>query len=306
MSSLAQVGNPLPDILQHSTLPSFTATSNQFHARSQSLSSANFTFVTSEGDRVSLSSASEVNTSFGTYTFQGLSNDRSVSVQGQHVSTSSQKHFNLLVEGDLNEQEHADIQAFLQSAHTILQALQHDNTEEATHAVASLAKLETLSHAALFVRQSTTASLATQSTRVAIPGKIGSHEHEGVREQANLQRINSLEHIVGRLQKVRENVQISPEQLRNQFPTIVTTLLTSLADNPEPTNSPPTLVEQLQKQFLESLLEAVEHDVLSQTPSPLTEQSNVKNQGPLFNGETTPHTASPHPERPRTPLSLSA
>ncbi|WP_447969046.1 hypothetical protein [Nitrospira sp. M1] len=302
MSSLAQVGSSFPNIQQNSTPPSFTATSNQLHARSRSLNTTNFTFVTAEGDRVSLSSASEVNTSFGTYTFQGLSNDQKVSIQGQQFSTSIQQHFNLLVEGDLNEQEQADIQAFLTSAQNILQELEQGRTEKATNAAVSLAKLETLSHAALFVRQSTSVSLATQSTRVAIPGGAGLHERARAGDQANLEEINALEYILGKLQKAQELFQLDPEQLGNRFPTFVTTLLKSLENDSDPTDSPPTLLEQFQKKILEALLEPPEHlKDQTQTIEPPTDQSNLINPTSLLNNEAIPNTTSPKQQSTHTP-----
>ncbi|GJL64747.1 MAG: hypothetical protein NPIRA04_34010 [Nitrospirales bacterium] len=287
MPSVSQVGaHLLPDIQQHSLNPSFTTTSKQFHARSESLQTTNFSFVTSEGDRVSLSSASEVNTSFGTYTFQGLANNQTVSVQAQQFNISTQKSFHLLVEGELNEQEQADIQEFLKSANNILQELTHGNTEEAANVAASLEKLDTLSQAALFFRQSTSVSLATQSTSIARQDGTRSNEHSLTQTQSNTEHASPLELILGKLREAQEHSQLDPEQLGNQFPTLVTSLIQSLKNNHENTHSAPSMLEQIQEKFLKSLLEftgnfnnpSLADETSTDQPGPLTPAPPLNNE----------------------------
>ncbi|WP_454063279.1 hypothetical protein [Candidatus Nitrospira salsa] len=279
MSSVSQVGSHfLPAIQPNSLNSSFTSTSKQFHARSQSLNTANFTFVTSEGDRVSLSSASKVNTSLGTYSFQGLANDQVLNVQAQQFSSSTQKSFHLLVEGELNEQEQADIREFLKSANNILHELSHGNTEEATNVAASLEKLDTLSQAALFFRQTTSVSLTSQSTNIARQDGTRSNEYSRTKTQASSEHASPLERIIGKLREAQEHAQVDPEQLGNRLPTLVTTLIQSLKYDPdENIDTAPSMLEQIQKKFLESLLEFTENrnepfpadETLTDQPAPL-------------------------------------
>ncbi|GJL51815.1 MAG: hypothetical protein NPIRA01_30420 [Nitrospirales bacterium] len=299
MSSVSQMGNYFPpDIQPNPFIPSFTTTSNQFHVRSQSQHSANFTFVTSEGDRVSLSSATAINTSLETYSFQGLTNEQAVSVQTQKFSTSIQKSFHLLVEGELNEQEHADIQEFLKSANNLLQELNHGNTEEAANVAASLEKLDTLSHAALFFRQSTSVFLAAQSTSTALQEGTRSNEHSRTQNHASREQTSPLELILGRLREAQEHAQIDPEQLGNRLPTLVTTLIQSLKNDPENTDSAPSILEQIKKTFLESLLEFTENfndrypanETLTDQSSPLPPASPLNHEethGPSLVQETS-------------------
>jgi len=216
--------------------------------------------MTSEGDRVSLSSSSEVNTSFSGYTFQGFTKEQGIHYQHQQFSTSTQKNVNLLVDGDLNEQELADIHEFLQSAKNILQELGQGHTEEAAHAAVSLENLESLSQAALFIRQATSVSLSTQSTRVALQEGTGFNEYSRKRAQVNPpEQENPLEYILNKLRETQERIQLDPEQLATRLPTLVTTLIKSLENHPDSTDSPPTILEQIRKTFVESLLKSTKN-----------------------------------------------
>ena len=234
--------------------PTFSAKTNHTQARSQSLSQTNFTFVTSEGDRVSLSSRSEVNTSLDVYSFQGLKAGQSVNFQGQQFSSSIQKNFQLLVEGDLNEQEQADIQEFLQTAGTLLQDLLQGNTVEASQAADSLTELDTLALASLFVRQSTSVNVASQSSNANIGDQA--RPFTGLTESlANPKRGTTLEQVLERLRETREKLQLDPERLLHRLPILATTLIESLRKNTESSDlEPPTsLLEQIRKEFSDSL-----------------------------------------------------
>ena len=164
---------------------------------------------TSEGDRVSLSSTSEVNTSLDVYSFRGVKAGQAINIQGQQFSSSIQKNFQLLVEGDLNEQEQADIQEFLQSAKNILQELVGGNTEEASNAAAAFANLDTLSQASLFIRQSTTVSVASQSVSKGIGDQSRLVNGLG-KISSNPERVTTLEEVLERLRRDSRKSPIKP------------------------------------------------------------------------------------------------
>ncbi len=278
MPSISQAVSHLPELQHLFQRPSFTANTNQFQARSQTLTNTNLSVVTAEGDRVSLSAGSEVKTSIGTYTFQGFVDGQAASLQTQQFSTSTQKNFHLLVEGDLNEQEQADIQEFLQSAQKILQELTTGNIQDATTTVASLGKLDTLSQAALFVRQSTSVSVATQSTRLAVQEDPGRTESSKGRSSFKSEPTSSLEQILQKLREAQEQSQLDPETLVSRLPKLATTLLQSLKDESDSTDSSPSILKQIQKVFLDSLLESTDNFQVEQDiDSPLTNQANSTN-----------------------------
>ena len=121
MSSISNLPSQFPDFQQLSSNTPFAVKTQQFQAQAQTSTTSNFSILTAEGDRVSLSAGSEIKAFLGTYTFQGLAEGQAVNFRSQELSTSVRSDFNLLIEGNLNEQEQADIQAFLQSAKSLLQ-----------------------------------------------------------------------------------------------------------------------------------------------------------------------------------------
>ena len=283
MSSISQAVNHFPNFQQLSQPSPFTTSTNQLQFRSQSQTSTSFSFVTAEGDRVSLSSGSKENTSLDTYTFQGFADGRAASFQSQQLSTSLEKNFNLLIEGDLNEQEQADIQEFLNSAKTILQELGEGNTEAATQAAVSLGNLESLSQAALFVRQSTSVSVTSQTTRVAVQEDPESHEVPRERSNSGPGRAGTLDRLLEKIRNAQEKFQLDPEKLLERLPKLAARLVDSLNRGSEFQDSGPSIFLQIQKEFLESILQSNKDlKALQDSKNPLANDT----QHPFLNGPT--------------------
>ncbi|MGB0910663.1 MAG: hypothetical protein ACPGYT_09890 [Nitrospirales bacterium] len=299
MSSISQAVSHIPIFQPISQSPTFTSSTDHLQARSQTLTNTSFSVVTAEGDRVSLSSGSAVNTSLDTYTFQGFSEGHALSFREKEFSTSIQQNFNLFVEGDLNEQEQADIQDFLKSANSIFQDLAAGNTKGATQTAASLGNLGTLSQAALFVRQSTTVSIATQSTRVVGQERTELNE-ASKREQSEPKPVDTLEQILEKIRDTQEQFKINPEKLVNRLPTLATTLMSSLEDDDESTDSAPSIFKQIQQEFLESLLQSTQTIQPSQDSNETpTDSTNTAERVPPINPEKQPNASSPQVEAPQ-------
>ncbi len=297
MSSISQIVSHLPSFQPLSQSPSFTANTNQIQARFQTLTNTSFSFVTAEGDRVSLSSGSQVNTSLDTYTFQGLTEGQTTGVQSQKFSTSIQQNFQLLIEGDLNEQEQADIQEFLKSAKSIFQDLALGNTEEATNTAVSLGNLESLAQASLFVRQATSVSIATQSSRIAFQEGKGLNEASRGNAQSEPGRLSTIEQILEKIRDAQDNFQIDPEKLVNRLPTLATTVLQSIEDNtPETTDSRPSILKQIQNAFFESILESTKNTPPQQDAEETVADRISAVSSPPLNIEERPNGTSPELE----------
>ena len=100
MSAISNAVSHFPDFQNLFKVPtSFTTQTNQLQARTHTSTSTNFNLVTAEGDRISLSTGTQVNTSFQSYTAQGLLEGQAVNFQSQQFSSSIQSDFQLLVEG---------------------------------------------------------------------------------------------------------------------------------------------------------------------------------------------------------------
>ena len=259
MSSISNILSQFPDFPQLSSNTPFAIKTQQFQGQAKTSTSTNLNFVTAEGDRVSLSTGSEINASFGTYTFQGFADGEAVNLRSQELSTSVRSDFNLLIEGNLNEQEQADIQAFLQSAKSFLQEITAGNVENAAEAALSLGDLDSLSSAALFFRKETTVSLEARSTQLAVQGNETANESRRRGLNASPGEGHTIENIFDKIRKAQEKFQIEPETLAKRLPTLLTKLFETLGKPFSKDEFPQSLFEQIRKELFPSLLQATQN-----------------------------------------------
>ncbi len=254
MSSISNILNQFPDFHPLSSNTPVGFKSQQFQARAETSTSSQLSFLTTEGDRVSISAGSESRFSFDSYTAQGFSEGQAVDIRNQQSSSSLRSDFSLLVEGDLNEQELADIEAFVQTAENLFNNLRSGNVDEAAETALSLSNLETLSTAALFYRQETTVSVATRSTSLAAQGNEASQPSQGRGFAAG--QNSSIENFLERIRKAQEQFQIDPEILATRVPTLLSALVDSLSGSDSEEDAPQSLLDQIREEFLKSLLQA--------------------------------------------------
>jgi hypothetical protein len=288
MTSISNILSQFPDFPQLSSNTSFAAKTQQFQAQAKTSTSTNLNFVTAEGDRVSLSTGSENNASFGTYTFQGLAEGQTVNFRSQELSTSVRSDFGLLIEGDLNEQEQADIQAFLQSAKSILQEIAEGNVENAAEAALSLGDLDSLSSASLFFQKTTAVSLEFSSTQLAVQGDAHSNDSRRRGFDAGPGQDHKIDHIFDKIRKAQEKFQIDPEKLSKRLPTLLTKLVETLGKPFSKEESPQSLLEQIRKELFPSLLQATQN---LPTEPETTEEVAEEASNPEADNLTPPPTA---------------
>ncbi len=278
MSSISNILNQFPDFQQLSSHTPFALKTQQFQAHAQTSTTSNFSFTTSEGDRVSLSSGSESQFSFESYNFQGLVDGQTVDFRSQQLSTSTRSDFSLFIEGDLNEQELSDIQAFIQSSQNLLQDIATGNMENAKETGLSLGELDSLSSAALFYRQETTVSLAVRSTLLASQVKEASHEPG--RKGFNDGQSHKIENLFDKIRKAQEQFQIEPDKLAKRLPKLLTKLIETLESLSPKEDSPQSLFDQVRKELFPSLLQATQNLTTDEkTPEEVTKETNNQEGG---------------------------
>jgi len=275
MSSILNIFSQFPDFQQVSSTTPFAVRTQQFQAQAQTSTTSNFSFTTAEGDRVSLSTGSESQFSFDSYNFLGLAKGQAVEVRHQELSTSVQSDFSLLIEGDLNEQELADIQAFVQSTKGLLQGIGSEKIENGTEAALSLNELDSLSSASLFFQQTTAVSLAFSSTEFSTQGDTqpndsrqrGPHEGRG--------HGHTIEHLFEKIQKSQDKFQIDPDKLVKQLPRLLTKLVETLGKPVFNEESPESLFEKIRIELFPSLLQATQNlTTEEETPEELTKEAH--------------------------------
>jgi hypothetical protein len=267
MSSISNILNQFPDFQHLSSNTPFAVRTQQFQAQAQTSTTTNFSFTTAEGDHVSLSSGSESQFSFESYNFQGLAEGQAVDFRSQQLSTSTRSDFSLLIEGDLNEQELADIQAFIQSSKSILQDIVTGNVENATETGLSLSELDSLSSASLFFERTTAVSLAFRSTELAVQEDAQGNASRRREPNEGRGRGHHLEDFLDKVHKAQEQFQIKPEKLAQRLPGFLTKLVETLEKPFSKEDSPDSIFEKIRKEFFSSLLEAT-HNLKTDEETP--------------------------------------
>ncbi len=254
MSSISNILSQLPNFQQISSNSHNVLKTQQFQARAETSTTSELSFLTAEGDRVSISIGSESRFSFDSYNAQGLTEEQAVNIRNQQSNTSLQSDFSLLVEGDLNEQELADIQAFIQTAQDLFNDLSTGNGGETA---LSLGDLDTLSTAALFFRQETRVSVAARSTVLTAQGNEAS---QPFRERGiTTGQASTIENFLERIRKTQEQLQINPDTLAKRLPTLLSTLVDSLDKPNSQEETPQSLLDQIRDEFLKSLLQTTQN-----------------------------------------------
>ena len=258
MSSISNILSQFPDFQHVSSNTPFAVRTQQFQAQAHTSTTSNFSFTTAEGDRVSLSTGSESQFSFESYNFLGLAEGQAVDVRSQQLSTSAQSHFNLLIEGDLNEQELADIQAFLHSSKSLLQELAAGNDEHAAETALSLSELDSLSSASLFFQQTTSVSLAFRSTQLVGQGDAQANDSQRRGPQDERGPGLTIGHFLDKIRKAQDQFHIDPEKLGKRIPRLLSKLIETLENPVSEKDSPQSLFEQIRQELLPSLLQSLQ------------------------------------------------
>ena len=267
--------NQFPNFHNLSSATPFAVKTQQVQAESRTSTALNLSFLTAEGDRVSLSTRSETNASFSTYNVQGLAEGQAVDFRSQEVSRSIRSDFSLLVEGDLNEEELADIASFLQTAQNLLQELGSGNIDQAADTALSLGDLDSLSSAALFFRQETTVSVETRLTPFASQGSAPSNESGRAGVTAETGQARLLDKLFTQIRQAQETFQLDPDALSKRLPTFLTKLIDTLGKPFSRENTALSLFEEIRKEFLQSLLHTANNlRTEEEAPGELAEEAN--------------------------------
>ena len=292
MSSISNSLSQFPDFHNLSSNTSnapLAVKTQQLQAQAQTSTNTSLNFVTAEGDRVSLSTGSAITASLGTYTFQGLAEGQAVTLQSQQFNTSARSDFNLVIEGDLNEQEREDIKAFIKTAQDLLQELKTGDVEDVAEASLSLGELDSLASASLFFQQDTAVSLEARSTQLAIQGESPSQNARERGINSGPGNRQTIEKLFDKIQKAQEQFQIDPEHLSKRIPKILNKLVNTLEKPLSQGKSPRTFFDHIQKELLKSLLQPRKdrttepertEELIEKARNPtLDDPSTVKNSG---------------------------
>ncbi len=249
-----------------SSLPNFQRFENQFAPRlfssshssqrvtkieAGSLTSADFTIVTAEADKVTLSANSAQGVLFQHYTAQGRTAGLPIQVHAEEFSAFSTSEFQISVEGALSEQEAADIERFLVATKNSVSSLLRGEIDEAVAQTAGLGTLDTLTSAELEVVHISSLLVEQQTVQegsLDLPEKFPDPTNSQVGQSHSV--VNRT--IEAMLQAVRD-LQIDSAKLGKRLPHLLTKLFQPFIEDPKINQPQRSLLRQVEHQFLERL-----------------------------------------------------
>ena len=255
MNIIPQTSIRFAELPHLSEQPSFTTGSHRI--QTQTHTHANFSVITAEGDRVSLSTNSASQTNVGTYTAQGVIAGQSVNLTRQQFSTSASSEFNLLIEGDLNEQEEKDIQRFVQSSKQILQEFLNGDFNTLSESASAFEELSTLARADVSLRHSVSVSSIQRFTSLTPLTNAPLQEHDS-RGTGPARKPHSLiQTVLDRIQKVQEKLQADSATLLKRVPLLLSNLIQGLQQDPNLNDDQKHSLQSLQKELLKPILKSL-------------------------------------------------
>ncbi|MCP4157085.1 MAG: hypothetical protein GY757_55745 [bacterium] len=249
------------------------------------------TLTTEEGDKVTISSLSEVKSQYMAFDYTSQLKGASESAQGEKFSASSKNAFQISVEGDLNEEELEDIKSVVGQLDDIMQDLVSGDLDEAmSDALGILDDTETITslNATLQFQQrvSMEQRSVSQLSRTGSPGPFIPRDGENQGRPGNLQHpsqggplnsggfggfdsfSNIVAEITGKMMDIIEKSDAEPIDLKEPINKMFSGILEQLAaDSPE-NDLKSKLVEQLNSELIDKLDASLDE----QMGEPLDEQ----------------------------------
>ena len=191
--------------------------------------STDISLVTAEGDRVTISAKSTLQADFVGYDYRGRLNGNEVSVSGRSLQVSAENSFAIAVEGDLSEEELADIEKLVAKIEKLGSDFFSQPLEDSLTQTLDLGNLDSISSFAANLRYEQQLTIArVVKEKIAVPpasstapnaGQIGSSE---ISEESVINFIKKL------LDEVKDS-QVDKEKAAEHLPRFLSQLFKKLA-----------------------------------------------------------------------------
>jgi|CXWL01.1.fsa_nt_gi hypothetical protein len=201
-------------------------------------SSANLTVLTKEGDRVTLSTHSLVESIQAQYGYEHLSPHRRTSASGEAQASTAEQSFEVTVEGDLNEQEQADVKRLMNHVRSIVKKFLSGDLEGTERKLGKLNHLGTLAGFSLDAVRSETVVTTQQTQQSTRPAQ------EPVPNEAPPPR--SLTALTQHILDILKHSGLQTEQLPAPLSTLITQVLKELTQERPGTATPDQSTTQSQ------------------------------------------------------------
>jgi hypothetical protein len=163
---MTSIVSSLPGAPQFSPsfLPGGQSQTNQTTLQASSSTTANLTVLTADGDRITISRKSDTQVAYSNYNALGQTDGQAVSYREQSLGFDRQSQFQLSVEGDLSQQERADLDRLVKKIDRVIKDFLKGDTEGAIAKALQINKLGSLSSVDLSVEHTESLTVARQQT----------------------------------------------------------------------------------------------------------------------------------------------
>ncbi len=184
---------------------------------------AELTVFTAEGDKVSLMASSAMQAAYASYDYQGRLRGQSLDFHAEELSFGATNEVALLVQGDLNAEELADIQRLVSDIEKIATGFFAGDLDYALVQALDIGDFDSLS------RFEATMVL-TQQTSVEQLSRARSHKYDAGASQANTITAASVGRLVDEMIQMVKESPVTPGQATSTIPALLTSLFEKLAD----------------------------------------------------------------------------
>ena len=190
---------------------------------------AEISLVTADGDKVTLSASSAMLATYSTYDYLGRIGGQTVSGRTENLQIAGSGAFSLAVEGELDEQELADIHKLLHALETTAADVLSGTGGGLPESLGAFASLDSIESFAAMLSYSRSVS-AEQITRVASAGEASSDGGADSAPGAGLSESRNIRPLLNRLAQVARRLE--HENRLDKMPKRFMQLLKKLAHHP--------------------------------------------------------------------------
>lgn len=213
------------------------------------------TIVTAEGDKVTLSSASQYHTAYATYEGLRCIGGDSARFQGQSFSLDASRELSVMVDGNLNKEELKDIEKAMRTIDKILRDFLSGDMDHAVSELMKINALESISSLEASLQFERNLSLEQQVVQevTSAPAELS----QDMMPKGNTTGLDHIDKLADAVMQVVKDSGLKPASLLNPIQKLFSHLLEGLSATEEGFTNSPKL--QAAKWIGSHLLEKVNH-----------------------------------------------
>lgn len=189
--------------------------------------STDVTIVTAEGDKVTLSASSLMETEFTSYNHLGILKGQKTEIHGEEFTAYSNDKIFIKVEGELSVEELADIQAVMKKIEEIGDELFSGDIDGAVIGALSLGGLGSLTSLQANLQYNYSTSMEYQKSINMT--EVSSPELDGLENKRGFGKLKKIRKLLDRIFQTLDDVKVKPHKISKKLPEYIDRLFDKLS-----------------------------------------------------------------------------